>query len=208
LLLALAGAASMLARSTGAQPADTLHACTYPSAQQLAACTALIEANDQLPAVRGLAYVMRGNFHRDFRGDIDRAMADYAAALALNPSDLLAYGTRGDTFRAVGDFDHAIADYDRLFAMMRADGLGLDDPVVAFVFRNRAEAYLAKGDAARAVADYDAAIRILPREARSLHGRGLAKARQGDRAGSEADMALARAIRPDIAAELATSGLE
>jgi tetratricopeptide (TPR) repeat protein len=158
--------------------------------------------------VRGLAYVMRGNFYRDFRGDIDRAMADYAAAFSLDPDDLLAYNSRGDTFRAVGDFDHAIADYDRIIALLHADRTGPNDATVAVVFRNRAEAFLGKGDADRAIADYDAMIRVLPHDARALYGRGLAKARKGDRAGGEADVASAKAITPAIAEELSRSGLK
>jgi tetratricopeptide (TPR) repeat protein len=205
---ALAAAVLLLASfAAGAQPTDPLHACTAPSERQIALCTSVIDARDQNDRVRGLALVMRGNAYRDLRHDLDHAMADYAAALALNPKDLLALSSRGDAYRFTGDFDRAIADYDRLIAQMHADGLGLDDPVSAFVLRNRADACLARGDADRAISDYDATLRILPKDAHALYARGLARQKKGDAAGSAADIAAAKAIRPDIAAELARDGI-
>ena len=38
-----------------------------------------------------------------------------------------------------------------------------------------------------------------PKDADSLYGRGLAKLKSGDKAGGEADIAAAKAIKPDIA---------
>jgi hypothetical protein len=50
-----------------------------------------------------------------------------------------------------------------------------------------------------AVADYSEALRSKPKQAGSLYGRGLAKLKKGDAAGSEADIAGARAIQADVA---------
>ena len=53
-------------------------------------------------------------------------------------------------------------------------------PHVALAYGRRAVAYVHKGDLARAIADFDQAIRIDPRQARFLVGRGLAYRERGD----------------------------
>ena len=50
-----------------------------------------------------------------------------------------------------------------------------------------------------AIADFDAALKIEPKLASSLYGRGLAKLKKGDRTGADADMVTAKAIRADVA---------
>jgi hypothetical protein len=56
---------------------------------------------------------------------------------------------------------------------------------------------------ADAVADYDAALRISPKTAPSLHGRGIARSRTGDAAGGDVDIIQAKALQPDIADKFA-----
>jgi hypothetical protein len=58
-----------------------------------------------------------------------------------------------------------------------------------------------------AVADYDEALRRKPKQAGSLYGRGLAKLKKGDAAGSEADIAGAKAIQADVAEKFARYGV-
>jgi len=50
-----------------------------------------------------------------------------------------------------------------------------------------------------AIIDYNAILRIDPKNARALYGRGLAKRAKGDVAGGNADMAAGRAIQSDVA---------
>jgi tetratricopeptide (TPR) repeat protein len=64
------------------------------------------------------------------------------------------------------------------------------------------------GDVDQSIVDYDAAIRLNPKFAAALYGRGLAKQKKGDRAGSDADFAAAKAMRPDVAEEFAKFGLQ
>jgi tetratricopeptide (TPR) repeat protein len=59
-----------------------------------------------------------------------------------------------------------------------------------------------------AVADFDAALKIDPKAAAALYGRGLARRQKGDAAGGEADMAAAKAILPDIAERFAGYGVK
>jgi hypothetical protein len=58
-----------------------------------------------------------------------------------------------------------------------------------------------------AISDYDAALRINPRHASSLYGRGLAKLRTGNSADGNGDIAAAKAVQSDIADEFASYGM-
>jgi tetratricopeptide (TPR) repeat protein len=59
----------------------------------------------------------------------------------------------------------------------------------------------------QAVADYDASLKIEPNKASSLYGRGMAKRRKGAFEEGNADIAAARAAKPDITAEFTRYGL-
>ena len=59
-----------------------------------------------------------------------------------------------------------------------------------------------------ALTDYDAALRIDPKMAAALYGRGIAFRRKGDEARAAADIAAALKIQPDIAEELARHGVK
>ena len=54
-----------------------------------------------------------------------------------------------------------------------------------------------------AIADFDAALELVPDNASSLYGRGLARLKKGDTAGGNADIKAAQAIKADIADQLA-----
>jgi Flp pilus assembly protein TadD len=64
------------------------------------------------------------------------------------------------------------------------------------------------GQLDNAIADFSTALAINPKFASSLYGRGLAKLRKGDRAGADADMAAAKAIKTDITEQLAGYGIK
>jgi tetratricopeptide (TPR) repeat protein len=62
-------------------------------------------------SVLALALYMRAGSWADF-GDLDLAIADYSAALAINPMFEPALAERGAVWAEKGDFDRAIADYN------------------------------------------------------------------------------------------------
>jgi tetratricopeptide (TPR) repeat protein len=64
------------------------------------------------------------------------------------------------------------------------------------------------GEIDQSIRDYDAAVALNPSSAAALYGRGLAKQKKGDRAGADADLAAAKAIRSDVADEFAKLWLE
>ena len=70
----------------------------------------------------------------------------------------------------------------------------------------RGSAYLKLNRSDAAIADYDAALKLSPRFASALYGRGLAKQMQGNQSDGDADVAAARAIRPDVAERFAGYG--
>ncbi len=59
-----------------------------------------------------------------------------------------------------------------------------------------------------AVADFDVALRIEPQEPHALYGRGLARLRKGDQAGSKRDFDAARRYSYDVDAQYADYGLK
>lgn len=60
----------------------------------------------------------------------------------------------------------------------------------------------------QAISDYDTALKLNPKQADSLFGRGLAKLRKGASADGQVDLATARAIDPQIDTEYADYGLK
>ncbi len=91
-----------------------------------------------------VAYNNRGNAYDD-KGDVDRAIADYNAALQIDANYAAAYYNRGIAWRRKGDLDRAIADYDQAIKL---------NPT-ATAYNNRGSAWDAKGEIDRAMADLD-----------------------------------------------------
>jgi tetratricopeptide (TPR) repeat protein len=105
---------------------------------------------------------------------------------------------RGFAWQAKGDYDRAIADYDQAIRL---------DPKHTAAYINRGVAWNDKGDLDRAIADYTEAIRLDSANASALYGRGVAKLKKGDTAGGNADLAAAKATKPDIAVVSAGYGI-
>ena len=94
----------------------------------------------------------RGNdYYR--KGEYDRAIANYAKAIALNPNDAISYNNRGLAYRKKGEVDRAIADHSKAIAL---------NPKYFFAYYNRANAHKKKGDKEPAIADYRKALEIDP----------------------------------------------
>src|SRR3954467_4937837 len=89
------------------------------------------------------AYAGRGivKFRQGF---LDDAMADFNAALRINPRLAVAYVNRGVIYRIRGELDAASADFDRAITI---------DAKMFQAFTNRADVRLEKGDVAGALTD-------------------------------------------------------
>ena len=80
--------------------------------QQIAGCTAMIDANKLAPKQRAIAFRLRGTGYFD-KKQYDRALADYDQAISLDPSFALAYWNRGNVFNVKGHYDRAIREFDQ-----------------------------------------------------------------------------------------------
>jgi clan AA aspartic protease (TIGR02281 family) len=111
---------------------------------------------------RGLAYYDKGNH--------DHAIADFHAAIRLDPNIAAPCDNRGLVYNRKGSYDRAIADLDTAIRL---------DPKNASAYNNRGFVYASKRDYARAIADYDQALTFDPsltvarQKREALCGRGI-----------------------------------
>lgn len=132
------------------------------------------------------------------RGDFDNALRDFDQAVRLDANSAIAFYNRGRVHFAKGDALQAIQDFDA------AIDIG---PKTPGAFEERGFAYLSQGQIDKAIADYDAALQLDAKRATALYGRGLAKRRKDDASG-DADIAAAKAIKPDIATAFDQAGVK
>jgi tetratricopeptide (TPR) repeat protein len=124
------------------------------------------------------------------KGDHARALADFSAAIGIDPTMFDAYDDRGNVYYAKHDYDRAIADYSV------AIKLSPKDPRA---YHNRGTAYVDQGDRERAFADFSSAIRLDPQQADTLYSRGLIYKERGDLDHALADFEAAARLDPDDA---------
>jgi lipopolysaccharide biosynthesis regulator YciM len=138
------------------------------------------------------------------KGDNDRAIASFDAAIRVNPRDAAAYFLRGTAQFRKGNVDKAIRDYTEalrldpnLPAAYVRRGLAYDrqweldkaiadytegirrDPKVANTFILRAVSYAKKRENGKAVQDCTAALLLDPNNASAYTQRGIAQADDG-----------------------------
>jgi tetratricopeptide (TPR) repeat protein len=145
-------------------------------------CMQLIEKNPQ----DDVAYMNRGIGYDD-KKDYDRAVADYAKAIAINPA-AATYSNRGYAYTHKRDFDRAFADYAKAIEI---------DPEYADTYFNRGNAYDYTMDFDRAVVEYSRANEIDPKQTDFYSDRGIAYAANGDYGRAIADYDTALKIDPN-----------
>jgi len=235
--IAVGAALMLLSPAAQAQPSPQWPSCTgVPGVdwdQQIRGCSTLIESGRETPPRLAKAYDSRGIAYAK-KADYDRAIADFSAAIRLDPNNAGYYSNRGNAYNDKGDHARAIADLNEAirldpkfataynnrcwarFLMGRDLDQALADctaslrlsPNQADTINTRGVIQLKLGAYDRAIADFSAAIAMNPKDAGSLYARGLAKLRSGDSAGGEADIAAAKAIKADIATEYAGYGVK
>jgi tetratricopeptide (TPR) repeat protein len=89
--------------------------------------------------------------------------------------------------RAIDDCDDALRRTDKKDAGWYAARLD-----------SRGFAYLRMGKIEKAIRDFDDSLKLNPKNASSLYGRGIAKLRQGKNSEGQAEIAAATALRPQI----------
>lgn len=159
LVLALAGTSAWARRGDDSQCANT------PKAEEaIAACTRLYENEGLGSRNRAIALGNRGAALK-LLGRYDEALADFAVAIELAPSNPQYYCQRGDILVRKKQFEEAIADYSA--ALKKSRGF-------VWALAGRGQAYLSQGNAQAAVDDFTQALRSQPGEMRLLLLRGRA----------------------------------
>jgi tetratricopeptide (TPR) repeat protein len=196
---------------------------TRDSDRGIAACTRVLDADNDTTRNRAIAYYNRG-FAYSMKRDPARAIVDYGEAIRLDPRYLHAYANRGLAYLAGGEPDRAIADfnqairidaslaplYDARGGAYRAKGefdraiADYDealtiDPRLDPAYVNRGNAYRGKGELDQAIADYDAAIRLNPRDPFAYSNRGIARLYGGSLPEAVADLSRASDLDPQFA---------
>jgi tetratricopeptide (TPR) repeat protein len=174
----------------GPNPRNDFETCATATGDVvIAACNRAIASRKFRGRDLATLYNNRGSAWYD-KGDYDRAIADYAEAIRLNPKYALAFNNRGNAWAAKGDYDRAIADYTEAIRL---------DPKGALAYNNRGNAWHDKGDHDRAIADLTEAIRLNPKHALIYDNRGNAWHDKGDHDRAIADYTEAIRLDPKFA---------
>jgi len=127
------------------------------------------------------AYSKRARWYY-YRGDLDRALADYHEVLRRAPENAETYCDRGTVYQAKGCYEEALADFDRAIRIW---------PDYGRAYRLRASAFAAQGDFAKAVANFTRVLDSDPEDAEAYRERALAYAAMGEEDKAQRDRASA-----------------
>src|SRR5205085_567026 len=103
--------------------------------------------------------------------DYDKAIADYTAAIGLDPTNASAYQNRGFNWSQKHDYDKAIADYTEAIRL---------DPTGVATYYHRGMACFAKENYEMAISDFNEVIRLRPNSISGYQGRGQVWVKKGE----------------------------
>jgi tetratricopeptide (TPR) repeat protein len=191
----------LLPAAVGAQTRDeNWSRCGDPNGNPdlvIGACTALIQSGRESTADLATAFYNRGT-SRGRKSENDKALEDFDQAIKLAPTYAKAFNNRCVVKAATGRGQEALADCDASLRIRPND---------AGTLASRGIAYLALKNYDAALSTYETALKADAKSAYALFGRGVAKRRKGDIAGGDADIAAAKAIKADIADQMAKYGV-
>lgn len=124
-------------------------------------CTTIIKNSKETAKNQALAYFHRGMAYADKR-QYDTAIADYTAAVKLNPAYSAAYNNRGAAYEKLGDNKRALADYSMAIQA---------SPKNAVAYNNRCWSYYLARDFAHALPDCNKALTLNPKNNQALDSR-------------------------------------
>src|SRR5919199_4295894 len=112
-----------------ADPAQADCASADPD-RSIAGCTAVLTNGDEAAQNRAVAFYNRGNAYR-YRGDTERAIADYSEAIRLKLDYALVFYNRGDAYANKSKYDHAIADFSEAIRLKPDDASAFNSRGIA-----------------------------------------------------------------------------
>ncbi len=154
--------------------------------------TGLINANPNDQA----AFYKRGQLYA-VKGAYIQAVKDFDNAIRLNPRDVEALNNRCWVKSILDELQDALRDCNDALSLRPNFTDALDSRVSS-----------ASASVRRCTADFDAALRLNPKLASSLYGRGVARQRSGSAAAGDRDLQAAKAIDPNIANEFQSYGIK
>jgi tetratricopeptide (TPR) repeat protein len=98
--------------------------------------------------------------NRDYLG----ALTDYTQAIAIDPTDALAFCCRGVAYYRLGDKQDALIDYNRAIEL---------DPSLAIAYYRRGFLHYVNQDYVIAISDYNKSIELNPNFALAYSNRGF-----------------------------------
>jgi len=183
---ALIGLVALFSLSAWADDRDSCN--KFTGDDSIAACTRLIASKELQGGDLAQVYRSRALNYTLFKGDYDRAIADFTEAIRLDPNSPVAHAVRGASFVRKGDYDRALVDLNEARRL---------DPKNASVHNAFGVCYNAKGDHDRALSALNEAIRLNPRFLYAYKNRGVAYENQGDLNKALVDFRIALSIDPD-----------
>jgi tetratricopeptide (TPR) repeat protein len=127
-------------------------------------------------------------YRMDWVDVIDKAIADYDQAIALNPDYTEAYTSRAAAYIDKKDPDKAIADYNQVIKR---------EPNNSSAYFSRGLVYLNNKEYDKAITDYDQVIKLSPKNSGAYNNRGLAYYNKKNYVRAIADYEAALQINPN-----------
>ena len=115
-------------------------------------CTAVIQSGRETTRNLANAFIDRGAAYED-KGDDDRAMQDFDAAIRLDPNLALAYSNRGTFYRNRGDNDRAVQDYDQAIRL---------NPDYSWPYFGRGIIEFQRGEFSQSATDFSRSAQLRP----------------------------------------------
>lgn len=149
-----------------------------------------------------VSWVQRGAIKLEARQS-EGALQDYDQAVKLAGQFAWPWTYRCWARGLSGRLQEALADCNAALRIDPADETGVGESA----FANRGVIHLKRGEYDAAISDFDAALKNDPHLGRALYGRSVARRKKGNAKGSDADLAAAIAVYPEIAGEFDQWGL-
>lgn len=124
------------------------------------------------------------------QGELEKALASYSRALALDPSAAETYVRRGMAYEQKGEFAQASKDYSQAIELKPAD---------VDAYRHRGSSFARQGDYQNALADYNHLIELNPTDPAHYVGRGLVQEDKGLLDEAITDYSSALTLQPEDA---------